>query len=172
MSHPLITIHGNSWIRMLTDFSETISLLALGDGKPEVDVELLVSQYHQAVESNRDHIFLGTAHGITQYLNLYAVLPKEGAYDEFKNIYFTGLAASACLKRDGLVELNKYQLRAILRLLDYRLESPYKIRRPDLTKRIKSIITENLVDEHLGKYGWYLIYKCLFNSANDNSLSL
>jgi hypothetical protein len=50
--------------------------------------------------------------------------------------------------------------------LDFRLSSR-NARRVELSNRIRSVINNNALDEHLGKYGWYLIYKCLFNAASD-----
>ncbi len=172
MSHPLVTIHGSEWTKLLQEISKTISFLALHDQMSEADVEKQIDLYVKEVESKRDQIFLATAVGIVQYLNFYKVNPTQGVHDEFKSIYFTGMAVSEHLTQVGLVDLNKLHLRAVLRLLDLRLEIPHKVRRPDLTSRVRSVINNNAINQHFGQYGWYLIYKCLFNSANERSKNI
>ena len=143
MSHPLVTIHGKDWTKLLEYFKESIAFIALGDKVLEEDVTKLIEQYVKEVEGNRETIFLATAIGIVQYLNFYKVIPTEGVHDEFKGIYFTGMAVSEHLNRLGLADLNKFHLRAMLRLLDLRLEVPFKVRRPILSERILSVIDNN-----------------------------
>ena len=172
MPHPLVIVHGQTWTSILNHIKDTISLLALADGKTDTEVEELIRAYVENIEDNRDQIFMQSAIGIVQYLNFYKVFPTEGVHDEFKGIYFTGMAVSAHLDRLGLADLNKYHLRSMLGILDYRLFHPHKANRKVLTERIRSIIDNNAVDAHLGKYGWYLIYKCLYNASNDKSKTL
>lgn len=172
MSHPLVMVHGSEWTKLLKYLKESISLIALHDGISEEAVEILIANYVKAIEEDKENIFLFTANGILQYLNFYNVIPTQGVHDEFKGIYFTGMAVSDRLIQLGFADLNKLHLRAVLRLLDFRLAEPHKIRRPDLTTRIRTVIDNNSVESHLGKYGWYLIYKCLFNSVNEKSKSI
>lgn len=172
MPHPLVIVHGSEWTKILNYLKETISFLALHDKMNEEEVCKLIEQYVGEVEDNRQDIFLSTAFGIVEYLNFYKVFPTEGVHDEFKGIYFTGIAVSKHLVRLGLADLNKLHLRALLRLLDFRLEEPFKVRRSILTERIRSVIDNNAIDIHLGKYGWYLIYKCLYNAANSKSKTI
>lgn len=172
MAHPLVQVNGSDWIKILEYTKQTIILLASHDGMSAEDIEKLVGQYVKEIEENRDRIFLNSALGIVQYLNFYNVLPAEGVHDEFKGIYFTGMAVSDHLNRIGLADLNKLHLRSMLRLLDLRLEIPHKISRKVLTARIRAVIDNNSIESHLGKYGWYLIYKCLYNSVNERSKAL
>jgi hypothetical protein len=172
MPHPLVIVHGSEWIKILHYIKQTIALFALSEGNSEEDVAKLIEQYVNEIEENRQDIFLQTAVGIVEYLNFYKVFPTEGVHDEFKGIYFTGVAVSRHLVRLGLADLNKFHLKALLRLLDFRLEEPHKIRRPRLTERVLSVIDNNAMDAHLGKYGWYLIYKCLYNSVNEKSKTI
>lgn len=172
MPHPLVIVHGSEWTKILEYLMQTIALLALHDGIKEEEVTNLIEQYVREVQDNRQDIFLSTAVGIVEYLNFYKVFPTEGVHDEFKGIYFTGMAVSKHLVRLGLADLNKLHLRALLRLLDFRLEEPFKVRRPVLTERIRSVIDNNALESHLGKYGWYLIYKCLYNAANAKSKTI
>ena len=148
MSHPLVTIHGTQWTQFLMHLKEAIAFLALHDGISEADVTRLVEQYVNEVEGNRDNIFIATAYGIVKYLNFYNVMPTEGVHDEFKGIYFIGMAVSEHLNRLGLADLNKLHLRAMLRLLDFRLAKPHKANRKVLTDRIRSVIDNN---EEIGR---------------------
>lgn len=169
MPHPLVMVHGSEWTKILKNIKEAIAIIALGDGISEEAVATLIDSYVKSIEGNRDQIFLNTAMGIVQYLNFYNVKPTEGVHDEFKGIYFTGMAVSDFLSDLGFADLNKLHLKAVLSLLDFRLEEPFKVRRPVLTERIRSVIDNNAIESQLGKYGWYLIYKCLYNSANQKS---
>jgi hypothetical protein len=172
MPHPLVIVHGRDWSKFLKYIKETIALLAFSDGLDVASVDALVKKYLGEIEVNREDIFLATAGDIVRYLNFYKVFPTEGVHDEFKGIYFTGMAVSRRLDHLGLVDLNKFHLRAMLRLLDFRLAEPYKANRTQLTQRIRSVIDNNVLGEHLGKYGWYLIYKCLYNAANERSKTI
>lgn len=169
MAHAYITLQATAWAKFLEHFKNTISYLALNDGMDETTVAALIEQYTKGINGHREHIFEHIARDIVAYINFYNVAPKEGIYDEFKGIYFTGMVVSKYLVGLGLVDLNKLHLRAVLRLLDYRLKEPYGANRPVLSERIRSIIDNNVIESHLGKYGWYLIYKCLYNAANPNS---
>lgn len=172
MSHPLVTINGKEWTKYLDHFQHAIGFLALQDGLDEQSVENLISQYHTSIVDDINNIFLQTAMSIVQYLNFYNVLPTQGVHDEFKGIFYTGMAVSDKLVSLGLLDLNKLHLRAVLGLLDFRLDNPHKVRRPALSQRIRSVIDNNALETHLGKYGWYLTYKCLYNSANEKSKTL
>lgn len=172
MAHPLVMVHGSEWTKILKYLKDTIALIALSDGISDEAVEILIENYVKTVEENRDKVFMSTAIGLVQYLNFYHVMPTEGVHDEFKGLYFTGIAVSEHLNHLGFADLNKLHLRALLRLLDIRLEYPFQIRRPALSQRVRSVIDNNAVDAHLGKYGWYLIYKCLYNAANEKSKKL
>ncbi|MEK7592943.1 MAG: hypothetical protein AAB508_06205 [Patescibacteria group bacterium] len=162
-------LNGSDWVKILEHIRVAIAFLALNDKVEAEEVTKLVEQYAKGILDDRDNIFALTAAGIVEYINFYKVHPKDGVYDEFKSIYFTGMAVSKRLAQLGLVDLNKLHLRAMLRLLDLRLEEPFKVRRTALTERIRSIIDNNVIESHLGKYGWYLIYKCLYNAANTKS---
>lgn len=172
MSHPLVTVNGKEWTKYLDHFQHAIGFLALQDGLDEQNVESLINQYHVSILDDMNNIFLQTAMSIVQYLNFYNVMPTQGVHDEFKGIFYTGMAVSDKLVSIGLLDLNKYHLRAVLGLLDFRLDNPHKVRRPALSQRIRSVIDNNAINTHLGKYGWYLTYKCLYNSANEKSKTL
>ncbi len=169
MPHPFVISQGKMWTTYLGHMKDTIALLALHDGMDEDEVDKLIEQYVKEIDARRERLHEYTSHDIVEYVNFYKVFPKEGIYDEFKGIYFTGMTVSRHLVGLGLVDLNKLHLRAVLKLLDFRLKEPYKASRPVLTERILSVIENNAIESHLGKYGWYLTYKCLYNAANSNS---
>ena len=172
MSHPLVIINGKKWRFFLETLQETVCLLAQSDGKTKEEVELIAEEYANLVNGELDSIFYAAAVKIMEYLNFYKVHPTQGVYDEFKGIYFTGIAVSERLAQSGLLDLDKLHQRAMLRLLDIRLEHPHKALRKDLSDRVRTVITHGKVVEHFGKHGWYLIYKCLYNAANEKSKSI
>jgi hypothetical protein len=52
----------------------------------------------------------------------------------------------------------------MISMLDYRLYTK-NIERKTLTDNLLKTIKNNQVKENFGKYGIYLTYRCLFNSA-------
>ena len=72
------------------------------------------------------------------------------------------------LEACGKVDPTKYQLRAILHLLDKRLLS-IGAKRNQLTKRLKDAITNSAISTDFGRFGWYILYKCLYNATNEAS---
>ena len=174
-----LNIRGEEWTKYLNYFQNAITFYILEEvtsGKVTGEQKVIEEKadtyarlYYEAVNKNRSEIFESTALSMAEYLNFYQVYPKDGEHDEFKGIYFTGMAVSRQLVTLGLLDLNKCHLIAVLGLMDFRLDKPHQISRERLTKRIKSMIDNNVLDAHLGKYGWYLIYKCLYNSVSDRA---
>lgn len=181
MSETQLALNGEEWTKYLNIFQKSICFILMKDvidGKVtnQADIDsakektsLLAEQYFNEVNKNKIEIFKSTASSMDEYLNFYQVYPKNGEHDEFKGIFFTGMAVSKQLVSSGLLDLNKYHLNAVLGLMDYRLDEPYKVSRKILTERIRSMIDNNVIESHLGKYGWYLTYKCLYNSAQDRA---
>lgn len=179
MNEPKFFLHGYEWSKYLNYFQKGISFIYLQDvtdGKitENDEIELitekartLASQYFKTITDNKEEILDLTLVGMREYLNFYQVYPQEGEHDEFKGIFYTGMAISKILVKLGLLDLNKLHLKAVLLLMDHRLESPLNARRNALSERISSMINNNVLDDHLGKYGWYLIYKCLFNATEE-----
>lgn len=165
MTHPYITINKESWGTVLKSYTQALALIADKELGSLTLVESQLAQYAAVINTNSSQIFELAASGIQQYLNFYRVSPQEGIYDEFKNIYFLGSAISETLKASGLADLNKLHQKAMLRLLDFRLQHPFKAYRPALSSRLVAAINNNTVQQHFGSYGWYIIYKCLYNAA-------
>ncbi|MCQ8129586.1 hypothetical protein [Methylomonas rivi] len=172
MAHPYIQINGKRWAETLQFLQEIVCQLALRDGVDDETAEAYMQQYQAVADGNNDKIFNATVQRIKTYINFYNVHPSQGIYDEFKCIYFVGMAMSFHLAADGLTDLNKLHLRAMLRLLDLRLEEPFNVRRPQLSDRINKAILNDSIQKHFGDYGWYIVYKCLYNAANDNSKTI
>ncbi len=101
---------------------------------------------------------------LSYYLNFYNVIPANDVYDEFKNFYFLGMAITTELEKRGVKDLVKLQLKAILHLLDVRLNS-VGARRAPLTHRLSNAIDNGAIKKDFGRFGWYILYKCLFNAA-------
>lgn len=165
MAHPYVMVKGKSWVEILHHLQTMLTAISIKSGNSDDQTRVIVKNYHDAIEDKKMILFEVAASGIVEYCNFYKITPDKGVHDEFKGIYFTGIAISQYLVKLGLADINKLHLKAMLALLDFRLSSRNACRR-DLSDRLRSIINNNALDEHLGKYGWYLIYKCLFNAAS------
>lgn len=177
----IVNFYSENFISYLNIFQNTISQSFFTDvfsGKITDPVEIakleeksnaFAKKYFETVSPIRLELFISAAVEMDKYLNFYQVIPTNGEYDEFKGIYFFGMEISKRLKFLELRELNKFHLKAVLTLLDYRLETPYNIQRPILTERINLMIENDAIEDHLGMYGWYIIYKCLYNAEDEKS---
>lgn len=156
------------WLGVLESISEVMSFIMYEEGKiPDPVVEALIEQWCGVINANYENIYILTKAKISKYLSFYYVSPSGGENDEFKYIYFTGMAVAEKLKEYDMYDLMRYHYRTVLHLLDERLRIPYGIDRPQLSARIEKAIEGDKLKEHFGEYGWYLTYKCLFNSARD-----
>lgn len=122
--------------------------------------------FKQHVDDRLQFLFEKAAFEISTYVYFYKVRPTDGIFDEYKGIYFTGTVLAEYFSSNGLVDLGKNILIATLMLLDVKLDH-INARREVLTTRLLDTIRHGKVDEHLGKYGLYLIYKCSSNSVLD-----
>lgn len=127
----------------------------------------MVTQYTSIL--NDPYTIVNADSAIKKYINFYNVLPNDDVYDEFKLIYFLSKEITNKLDSAGLADISKTHQRATLKLLEYRLKSPYAANRVQLTHRIELAINHNKVNEHFGEYGLYILHKCLFNAARDNA---
>lgn len=172
MSHPFLQLNSKNWVLILDKLKDLVGALPAREGVPAEEIQRMVQNYHGVIEAYRDYILDATYGDLQRYINFYNVKPRDGAFDEFKHIHFIGMAVSRRLNLMGLADVNKYHLRAMLRLLDIRLEEPYRARRPQLTERIRALIDNGAsaaIEQHLGMYGWYLVYKCLYNAAQERA---
>lgn len=176
-----LRVVGESWTNYLNYFQNAITHIILDDvinskvtdqtekDELEAKADLYAKQYFETIKRHMQEVFINTALSMDKYLNSYQVYPKDGDYDEFKGIYFTGMVIAKHLEHVGLLELKKIHLKAVLGLMDFRLDNPLKCSRKLLTERIISMIDNDKIHDHMGMYGWYITYKCLYNSANERA---
>lgn len=161
-----VKLDKEKFLEILEVIQTSILVLIRDEGKIPVQViEPMNEQWADVINRHYPEIYTQTHEKINKYLNFYNVYPESQNCDEFKYIYFIGLTVANKLKEEGMIDHTKYHLRAILRLLDYRLLSPYNAYRPQLSERIQKAIENHKVYEHYGEFGWYLLYKCLYNAA-------
>lgn len=103
---------------------------------------------------------------LADYCNSYEVVPTDDVFDEFKIYYFLGMAIATELEKIGSNDLVRLQLLAMLQLLNIRLKSVQALRQQS-TDRISNAIKHEAIHKDFGKFGWYIICKCLYNSAKD-----
>ena len=157
-------INAQHAIDTLQFFRESISHLAQIDGLSDPKITSMNIGYSAFIQTHQEIIAENMQSEVGFYLTFYKVTPDNDIFDEFKNIYFLGMAITKELESKGHIDLAKYQLRAILHLLDLRLASEKAVR-PLLTQRIKDAIENSAVKKDFGRFGWYILYKCLYNAA-------
>lgn len=167
MPHPYLTINRDAWITTSDALYQSIVKIATDDGMTREQIGAMSSQYSTIVGNFWGDIENATFGHIVRYINFYRIAPSGGVFDEFKNIYFLGKAILVHLNAAGLVDVARLHQRAMLRLLNFRLQFPYNAEREPLTERIRAAIEHGTIVEHFGEYGWYIIYKCLFNAARE-----
>lgn len=170
MAHPLIQVNKSSWLDILNVMKDTLPFVISRletNHYTASSIDNFVKEYVEIINLKLDDILNGCTGEITRYINSYQVEPRD-TLDEFKGIYFLGVAISAQLERSGHKELKKLHQFTVLHLLNSRLSIPYDALRPQLARRIGWAISNGDIENHLGKYGWYLLYKCLYNAARDS----
>lgn len=151
-------------IDTLQFFRETVSYLVQLEN---VDVERVTSinlHYAAFIQNHIAKIADNWQYELAYYLNFYNVNPENDVYDEFKNFYFIGMAITTELEERGAKDLVKLQLKALLHLLNTRLNT-VGAHRSQLTRRISNAIDNGAIRKDFGRFGWYILYKCLFNAA-------
>lgn len=165
MPHPLAILNQKIWVETLGYLTSSLTAVLFRAQLPESEVRILAAQYHSIIKDHQSQIFESTGQDISEYTGDFVVRPSAGIADEFKAIYFLGVNIAKCLV--AYPELKRWHHKAVLGLLDFRLEQPYRANRPALTQRLTHVIDKDLIEHHLGKNGWYLLYKCLYNAAKD-----
>ena len=170
MPNPIVYLNKKEWLFYTKTFAQTIVYISDADGASADVIKDLLKDYETTLNDKTNDLFEKAAHDITIYLRLYGVRPSNGIYDEFKGIYFLSRVIADYLKNVGLETLSNLQLRACLHLLNKRLERSNAAREP-LHNAIEDAIKNNRLDSDFGKYGWYIVYKCLCNAADDRKKS-
>lgn len=115
--------------------------------------------YKKTVLDNAESICRAAAAGIGTYLYDYDIRPNESV-DEYKHIYFIGLAIHSQLKARALHHAARVHLVSMIGLLDYRLKS-LGYDKPQLRKAMVKLIRHDKFETDLGAIGCYLIFKCV-----------
>lgn len=105
------------------------------------------------------------AEGISSYLNLYNVRAEESA-DEYKVIYYLGMAIFKRLQHAKADEAAKIHLFGMIGMLDFRLLD-IGVDKPPLRRALMELVRYNRFESELGATGCYLIYKCVSTVDRD-----
>lgn len=134
---------------------------------PSTDYSLILDSVLKGVEKHiteeSESIFAETKTKISTYLNTFEVAPNE-SIDEFKLVFFISTTLAESLIRKGLQREARIILSSMIWILDFKLSTVGAIR-GTLTRQIIKMIERDSVISETGKYGIYLIYKCLYNQA-------
>lgn len=164
MPTPIVILNKKEWSLYMRHFCETIVYLCDKDNLQKTEIVNLLKDYEIAINDKTDVLFEQAARDITIYLRLYGVRPTNFQQDEFKGVYFLSRVIADYLKNIGLETLSILQLRACSHLLNKRLERSNAARR-QLYNAIEEAIKHNRINDDFGKYGWYIVCKCLCNAA-------
>ena len=122
MAHPLIEINRQSWLDILNIMKDTLPVVASrieGHVYSIGTIDGFLKDYSETINYNMQDILSGCAGEIARYLNSYRVEPRDYV-DEFKGIYFLGVAITAQLNRSGHAELRRIHQFTTLHLLNSR----------------------------------------------------
>lgn len=138
-------------------------VIKLGDNATNEQLESMSTDLHIVLKNNSDNIMLGIGGEIHRYIDYYSVDADKGP-DQYKLVYFSGMALARFLEREGHTLCAKVILRSMIEMLDYCLKDLTSGRgRPELKERLNRLIDNGMNDECLGKHGIYVAYKCASN---------
>lgn len=142
------------------------------DNIDEMEAAKLIDHIERVCSSrDSERILLAVTSDIIKYLEFYEIRPKP-EIDEFKLIYFIGAKLAFFLEESEYYKAAKLVWYATVCLLDTRLKDVTNgDGRPKLKCRLKKVITDNKLNERMGKDGIYLVYKCSFNMLKEARLS-
>jgi hypothetical protein len=164
-------VYVNYWIDALDYFGDVIAYIASDtDGKSTAEVGQLIKDYRETVIQDHDKIFDNAASELKFYMNFYDVRPRHGAPDELKIFYFLGTAIAESFATLGLSDLQVYQLKAVQRIFNKILDQ-HDAYRADLSKRIDIAIEKGALSTDFGRFGWYIVHRCLLNAAREKKTS-
>ena len=153
------------WIDCIIYFDEVIDYLASDtDGKSPAEIDKLLAEYRETIIQNHKTIFENAAGELKFYINFYDVRPEGGTPDELKIVYFLGKAIGEEFEKLGLADLQRYQLKAVQRIFNKRLAmvGAYRV---ELSQRIDTAIDQGAINKDFGRFGWYIVHRCLLNAA-------
>jgi hypothetical protein len=119
--------------------------------------------YRKIIGDNVDTIYRAAVADITRYIYQYNI-HVDPTVDEFKCIYFLGMAIRRQLIASGQVHAARVHMFSMLGLLDYRLRTLGYDKR-QLLRALLDLVREDKFDADLGVIGCYLIYKCVSTAS-------
>lgn len=153
-----ITLRG-SFVAITRAYVEAFPRAYRAFGASSDDFEESLASYASVIEENCEAIYRVAAAEISTYLNLYNIHANKSA-DEFKIIYYVGVAIERHLQRVGLAYVGQVHSFAMVGLLDFRLQT-LNYKKPQLTKALTRLIKLGKLESELGATGCYMIYKCV-----------
>lgn len=170
MPNPVRMVYEATIKDVVSAYTKRIPLLYqnLSQTPSEEEIGNLLGRYEEVWNDYHQDILTAIGQDISFYLNYYGVMPR-GSIDEFKAIYFTGMVLSRFMHREGHSDLRHLIDHTTIYLLDFRLHHKLGATRPTMTAALRKIVEENDTEEHLGKHGMYLLYKCIFNALRATS---
>lgn len=137
-------------------------------GCTDEDVEKYLNTYAEVLETYNVNIFRVAAHAVSSYMLQFKIHANQ-SIDEFKLINFLGFEISNFLEKLGHYKIAQIHSFAVIRMLDYRLET-LGLDRPLLTTAMHEMVRRRVLDEKMGNTGAYLLYKCLGETAKEHDL--
>lgn len=160
-----MTLYVDHWVKALDYFGDIIKYLASDtDAKSQEEVEKIIKEYRETIIQDHEQIFSKAASELKFYMNFYDVRAINGAPDELKIYYFLGTAIAESLSKLGLSDLQIYQLKAVQRIFNKILDCS-GVYRAELSIRMDTAIEKGALSKDFGRFGWYIVHRCLLNST-------
>lgn len=159
-------VHFEKYCRM---YNNEDGCLDDSDGNLE-KIAVSVNTLNNMFDDKHDKIFNAISGDIIRYLRLYNV-NASGGVDQFKLIYFTGMALARFVAREGDVYAQRVLQFATAVQLDQCMhrEVDGVGGRKSLLLRMRGLIENGELEERLGLDGLYMIYKVGANLLRDHA---
>lgn len=157
---------------VITSLTPTLETLKSAQGIAEQHAGPIVNSIDQVYLSIADYftensstIYYSACVEIYRYCEFFCVFPKNQSVDEYKLIYFLGIAFIKELQKEEKSYVEEINLlwNTIFYKLTKALEFESNVWRKDLIDRLSKAVKQNKIDSYLGEYGVYLLYKCQSN---------
>ena len=130
----------------------------------------LANHVNGVVDKNFEYILHDTALLVSEYLHTYGVQPSTSIC-EYKQVYFTGRAIEKALLQPAnrpegewcetldAKDIAKIHMYTLVGLLHHLVEQE-NLARPEMSRALIELIDKDVYNQHLGKFGGYLLFKC------------
>ena len=172
MNRPYEIILTESFRELLPIYVSTFGASAIEFGLDNEHRYLeLLGFYENVIENDVEKIFELAVRFVGQYMNQFKI-HAVNTIDEYKSIYFLGIAISSILDGYEFHSTAKVNLFSMVKMLDYRLTTLNAFR-PQMSVALQDQIRRNKFYDKFGNTGCYLLYKCIGSavSERDNVLS-